>query len=528
MKIVTFRAESMPRALARVKKEMGSDAIILHTRTIRVGGFMGLGKRTMVEIVAQKDDGHQGRQTKNQRGRQGHSHSQTQHQSGYGQVPAARARRLRKLYSVSGGVGSNIADSAGSVATPAGSRSGIGAGGSNGSAVNIGRIDMTVGTGSKVSAGHSSGLRDSGDDSLLAENAATSALGRAAALELGKASGLRKNMGAGNTLAMGRNIGADSASVRGGRLTQTAGAEQIDNRLRKDISEIRNLVENLVREQRQLHTPDMPEQLFDLYLNLIQREVADEMAREMMQKLRKTMTGDQLLHADLVRRKLVEVMDSMICTAGPICRNLDGSARVVTLIGPTGVGKTTTIAKIAANLKLRQNKKVGLITIDTYRIGAVDQLRMYARIIDVPLKVVLTPADLKEAVDSMRSDMDVVLIDTAGRSQTDELKLQELKAFLDAAGPDETHLVLSSTAHHSHMLSAAEKFKTLGVDRLIITKLDEAISFGVLLSVMRKMETSISYITTGQDVPEDIEVGNSRRLARLLLGIEKVSANSMA
>ena len=265
----------------------------------------------------------------------------------------------------------------------------------------------------------------------------------------------------------------------------------------------------------------MPENLFDVYLELIQSEVADEIARDLIEKTQKQMPADQLSNINLVRKKIAEVMDRMINTAGPIARNLNTTARVVALIGPTGVGKTTTIAKLAANFKLRQNKKVGLITIDTYRIGAVDQLRMYAEILDVPLKVVLTPTELTEAVEMMK-DMDVVLIDTAGRSQNDQIKLRELQTFLTAANPHEVHLVLSSTAHHSHMLSAAEKFKTLGVDRVIFTKLDEAISFGVVLSVIRKLDASLSYITTGQNVPDDIEVGNGQRLAKLLLKMENL------
>ena len=291
----------------------------------------------------------------------------------------------------------------------------------------------------------------------------------------------------------------------------------------EQIGSLQQIVEKLVKEQRQLHAPQMPEQLFDLYLDLIQREVAEELARELIQRVESQMTGDQIQSADLIRRNLVDVMDGMVNTAGPICDNLSDRARTVALIGPTGVGKTTTIAKLAANFKLRQGKKVGLITIDTYRIGAVDQLRTYAQIIDVPLEVVVTPTDLTQAVKLM-SDMDIVLIDTAGRSQTDQLKIRELQTFLDAARPDEIHLVLSSTAHHSHMLSAAQEFSKLGVDRLILTKLDEAISFGVILSVLRSLNASLSYVTTGQDVPDDIEVGSGRQLARKLLGIEPIDS----
>jgi len=345
-------------------------------------------------------------------------------------------------------------------------------------------------------------------------------------LTIGKISGndnrsenfARKNPTTVNRIA-NLHIPAQPASV------QPAPADEISGEIKSQMTDLRQLVESLVREQRHLHAPQMPENLFDVYLELIQSEVADEIARDLIEKTQKQMPADQLSNINLVRRKIAEVMDRMINTAGPIARNLNTTARVVALIGPTGVGKTTTIAKLAANFKLRQNKKVGLITIDTYRIGAVDQLRMYAEILDVPLKVVLTPPELTEAVEMMK-DMDVVLIDTAGRSQNDQIKLRELQTFLTAANPHEVHLVLSSTAHHSHMLSAAEKFKALGVDRVIFTKLDEAISFGVVLSVIRKLDASLSYITIGQNVPDDIEVGNGQRLAKLLLKMENLQEQS--
>jgi len=302
----------------------------------------------------------------------------------------------------------------------------------------------------------------------------------------------------------------------------TPPAAALNDEIKHQISDLRSLVENLVMEQRQLHEPQMPEKLFDLYLDLIQREVGDEIARELIQQTQKNLEHDQLANPNLIRQKLAGILDRMIPAEGPIARNLDGKARTVAFIGPTGVGKTTTIAKLAANFKLRQNKNVGLITIDTYRIGAVDQLRMYAEILGVPLKVVVTPNELTEAVACFQ-EMDYILIDTAGRSQNDQLKLRELQTFLAAANPHEVHLVLSSTAHHSNLINAAEKFHQLGVDRVIFTKLDEAVSFGVVLSVLNKLQVSLSYVTTGQDVPEDIEVGNGRRMARLLLGLDSLT-----
>jgi flagellar biosynthesis protein FlhF len=397
MKLKTFRSDSMANALALVKKELGPNAVILHTRSYRQGGFLGWNRRSVVEITARPHE--------------------------------ASARTVRR------------------------------------DASQAGRLRRTYGLEQPAPA----------------------------------------------------TPPAKSTRIAPPAPDPIAADDPLSSELKKEIGNVRCLVENLVKEQRRLHAPQMPEQLFEMYLHMIQREVADEVARELIELTQRELTGNQMLSAHVVRRRLVEVMDQILSTAGPVSPNLDGSPRVVALIGPTGVGKTTTIAKLAASFKLHRKKRVGLITIDTYRIGAVDQLRMYARIIDVPLQVVLTPEELVEAIRAMH-DMDYILIDTAGRSQNDDLKMKELKAFLDAAAPDETHLVLSTTGHQSHMISAAEKFKSLGVTRLILTKLDEAVSFGVVLSVLKKIDASVSYVTTGQDVPDDIEVGDGKKLARMVLG----------
>jgi len=187
------------------------------------------------------------------------------------------------------------------------------------------------------------------------------------------------------------------------------------------------------------------------------------------------------------------------------------------LVGATGVGKTTTLAKLAAQFRIKEGKKVGLITIDTYRIAAVEQLRTYARIIDTPLEVVLTPQELRLAIERL-ADCDIILVDTAGRSQFDAPKLDELRAFLKAADPRETHLVLSATSSRAVLQKSIELFSGLGVNRVLFTKLDEAVGIGTLLAAVHKLDVKMSYITTGQDVPNDIEVGDGRRLAEMILG----------
>jgi flagellar biosynthesis protein FlhF len=160
---------------------------------------------------------------------------------------------------------------------------------------------------------------------------------------------------------------------------------------------------------------------------------------------------------------------------------------------------------------------VGLITIDTYRIAAVEQLKTYARIIDVPLEVAVTPDELKDAVARL-SDRDIILIDTAGRSQRDAIKVKELRSFFNAVRPDEVHLVLSSTGGERVLAETIERFQEIGVDRVIFTKLDEAIGFGVILTCLQKVDAKLSYVTTGQDVPDDIRIGEGKALAELILG----------
>lgn len=163
--------------------------------------------------------------------------------------------------------------------------------------------------------------------------------------------------------------------------------------------------------------------------------------------------------------------------------------------------------------------KPGLVTVDTYRIAAVEQLRTYAEIINLPLSVANTPDEMDGAVAEL-GDVDVVLIDTAGRSPRDEVKIRELADFLLAAKPDEVHLVLSAAAGERNLRAAVDRFAMVQADRLILTKLDEAEGLGGLLALLGQVERPVSYITTGQAVPDDLEAASSSRLARLILGLE--------
>lgn len=285
----------------------------------------------------------------------------------------------------------------------------------------------------------------------------------------------------------------------------------------QDMAQLKQMVEKLVVENRKVHAPKVPDELFQHYTQLITCEVAEELAQEIIRTLHRDLRPEYLSQDKYVREKLAEHIERLIPSSGPIVHKQASGPHVLVLIGPTGVGKTTTLAKLAANLKLKERHRVGLITLDTYRIAAVDQLKRYADIIGSPLKVVGTPDELRDAMAFM-SNMDFVLIDTAGRSPNDVMKLGELKELLATIEPDEVHLVLSSTSSPTCIDLAVQRFSDVRVDKIIFTKLDEATHVGVVLNVIRKVNKSLSYITTGQQVPKDIEVGHGRTLAKLILG----------
>ena len=190
--------------------------------------------------------------------------------------------------------------------------------------------------------------------------------------------------------------------------------------------------------------------------------------------------------------------------------------RLVALAGPTGVGKTTTLAKLAAHFRLDQRGRVGLISLDTYRVAAAEQLRAYAQIIDLPLEVVSAPEQVQPAIARL-ADLELILIDSAGCSPNDAAKINELQSLLSAAQPDEIHLVLSCASAGTNLARWVESFAALSANRLILTKLDESPGLGNLLPLVTAGQLPLSYLTDSQSVPGGLEPADADRLARRIL-----------
>ncbi|MDO4550824.1 MAG: flagellar biosynthesis protein FlhF [Planctomycetia bacterium] len=277
---------------------------------------------------------------------------------------------------------------------------------------------------------------------------------------------------------------------------------------------------NILREDEKLQ-----DYFLTIYAELINADLDDIIAHNLLEKLRNHVGTEntESITLDFLRKKLMELVQSSLRTCGPI-QITPGKCRLVALVGPTGVGKTTTIAKLAAHYKFHEHCNVGLITLDTFRIAAVEQLKTYADIISSPMEVVSSTREIKEAVRRM-TDFDIILMDTAGRSQNDDLRIHELRSYLLEAGADEVHLVLSGTSRPRVLQQIFSQFSVVGPTAMIITKLDESAGLGNLLSLTKNVELPVSYITNGQNVPEDFEVATPRQLARWILGMEALTTS---
>ena len=219
--------------------------------------------------------------------------------------------------------------------------------------------------------------------------------------------------------------------------------------------------------------------------------------------------------SDRIRERLhTAIVESVVCSKQMTLSNT--APRILAFVGPSGVGKTTTIAKLAA-LAVKQKARVSIISIDTYRVGAVDQLKAYAVIMGLPLAVAETPDALAEAI-TANSDKHLIFIDTAGRNHRDQERLLETKSFLEVNPDIETHLCLAATTRDRELTRIFDRFSILPVNRMLFTKLDECESFGCIINMYLKKKAPLSYFSTGQRVPEDLLVATPQRVADLVIG----------
>lgn len=254
-----------------------------------------------------------------------------------------------------------------------------------------------------------------------------------------------------------------------------------------------------------------------VYGILLENEVDEKYVNEILDDVEKVAR-----HGNGVDLILSNIYQKMILKFGtPKTIEFTGKKpKVVFFIGPTGVGKTTTIAKVASAMKMDHEKKVAFLTADTYRIAATEQLRTYANILDAPLTVIYSPQEMNDAIERVKA-YDLVLVDTAGFSHKSDAQREDTRALIESLDPKyerEIYLVLSATTKYKDLLEIVDIYHEMTAYKLIFTKLDETSTYGNLLNVKLYSGADISYVTMGQNVPDDIEVFHTQRIVKQLLG----------
>lgn len=299
-----------------------------------------------------------------------------------------------------------------------------------------------------------------------------------------------------------------------------------ESAIEKKLNNLQNLIEQQMKEKEVASTSLMKEEVEEnnknleclrlIYNKLIENEVDEKYANQIMNdfdaKSKKEVQLDNILSG--IYQKIVLKLGQQ-----KVIELTEGKTKFVFFIGPTGVGKTTTIAKIASHFQLVKKNKVGLITADTYRVAAVEQLRTYANILGIPLKVIYTMDEMKEA-EHYFEGYDVVLIDTAGRSHKNEQQRDDINQLIETIPEDsrDVYLVLSATTKYKDLIKITECYHEITDYGLVFTKLDETSCFGNIYNIKLLTDAPLSYITYGQNVPDDITQINPQDIAKQILG----------
>lgn len=301
-------------------------------------------------------------------------------------------------------------------------------------------------------------------------------------------------------------------------LSNVKGQEESFKRINSELANLKSMVEqlstnistNIKKEENEFNS-----NLMDFKLKLVNNGVEDGIATKILNKLNQQIdfsTKDNLSIRNILKKVLVEYIGK----PKPIDL-VKGYQKIIFFIGPTGVGKTTTLAKIAAQMVMEKECNIGLITSDTYRIAAVEQIKVYSEILNVPLQVIYNEEDMYSALVQLE-DKDLIFVDTTGRSHRTIREEDELFRIINSIKNKEIYLVLSSTTDFPTLKSVINKYNFLDDYRIIFTKIDEAERLGNILNIRYLTNKPISYVTNGQNVPDDIEIMDSEKVVDCLLG----------
>ena len=292
--------------------------------------------------------------------------------------------------------------------------------------------------------------------------------------------------------------------------------------LQEDIQRLKSMLEELKSEQLSMNDAKLPEvsseEIQSEYNNLLRNGIDKRYATALIKQVAFTLSREGLQRPEAITEALAVEMMNNVKIDNPLDFKAGSERRVYALIGPTGVGKTTTIAKLASQAILNKNLRVGLINVDSYKVAALDQLATYAKILNVPFRQASTAAELDRALTEFKP-LDLVLIDTSGRSQRDSESLSQMKLLLSECTSVRPILIMSATTRDQELYDIITRFKLFNPTGLVFSKLDETSTFGCIYNISVKTGLPLSYFTVGQRVPEDIESASRERVADLILDL---------
>jgi flagellar biosynthesis protein FlhF len=289
--------------------------------------------------------------------------------------------------------------------------------------------------------------------------------------------------------------------------------------IKNDLGEVKDMIKNLYSNhlQKSLVSEWGFSPVFErFYKKMMAMEINEELINSIFSKVSQALKPEELKDENVLFTTIKNELISQIGKIEPIHLSEDKNV-IVAFIGPTGVGKTTTIAKLAAKFTLYHEKKVAMITADTFRVGAIEQLKTYGELLEIPVEVIYGNDDIKTALNRVKG-YDLVLIDTMGSSPNNKMQIKKVKSLLDAVNPTDIYMVISATTKSRDIGDILNNYKELNFNKLIITKLDETRTYGTIMNAVKMTDSNLSYFTVGQNVPDDIEIASAEKLAGMILG----------
>ncbi len=305
-------------------------------------------------------------------------------------------------------------------------------------------------------------------------------------------------------------------AVRHDRMEIAESVNRLDvERLSRDMDDLKRSLKVLADASLAGDMAGLPGNLASLLQTITRAGLDDKIAKRLVRQLLDELTGSDLSSGRVVRDRATALLAAGMPESQPLAVK-PGAHRTVAFVGPTGSGKTTTIAKLAADFILNRSHRIAVLTVDTRRVDAVGQLKAYCRILNVPLHIAYTPDDLADILPDLEKS-DLTLVDTPGAGPMDREHLREMIEFLQRMSPQEVHLVMAVTTSREEMERIGANFAMMKPNRLLFTKLDETDRYGPLVSFAIGAKKPLLYITTGQSVPGDFEAADTSRLARMVI-----------